>query len=173
MHEDHKHEQYFFDAPTVAKLAAFVRLFERPALLCCPMVGRKLHEDGVVVPVLDLDERFADLSGFVHYDIYRPSALPPGWVKPDLILIDPPFFKVRPDQLFHAVRHLSCGDLGVPLMVASNPTRAPAFMGTFTLFGLEPTGYRPSYVTVSDGVGIEFLGSRNIPQDKLGTLLSA
>ena len=168
MHEDHSKEQYFFDAPTVAKLASFVRQYERPVLLCCPMVGRKLHEDGIDVPTLDLDERFSDLPGFVRYDVYRPSALPRGWVKPDLLLIDPPFFKVRPDQLFHAVRHLT-GDWSTPLMVASNPTRAPAFVGTFTLFGLRPTGYRPTYVTVPNGVGIEFLGA-NIPQDKLAIL---
>jgi hypothetical protein len=168
MHEDHKREQYFFDAPTVTKLAAFVRQFERPALLCCPMVGKALHEQGTRVPILDVDERFAYLPSFVRFDVYQPVP-PRGWVEPDFILIDPPFFKVRPDQLFNAVRHLTRGDLGVGLLIASNPARAPAFLGTFTLFGLQPSGYRPSYVSVDDDVGIEFL-SANIPQDKL-TLL--
>lgn len=169
MHEDHKREQYFFDAPTVARLGKFVQGFQNPALLCCPMVGQWLHERRVTVPVLDVDERFRHLPGFVRWDVYQPTPIK-GWMKPDIILIDPPFFKVRPDQLFNAVRQLACGDTRVGLLIASNPSRAPAFAGTFSLYGLRPSGYLPTYVTVPN-IGIEFLAA-NIPQGKLDMLLS-
>lgn len=196
MHEDHSKEQYFFDTPTVVRLAAFVHQFERPLLVGCPMVAQHAwEEDGDVVPVLDVDERFSDLPGFLKWDIYRPQALgavfrgeewgAKGHIHtvtgvdiktrgmapfvPDLILIDPPFYKVRADQLFNAVRILTGGDVTTPLMIASNPAMSRAFVGTFAAFGLHPSGYRPSYVTVSDTVGIEFL-SANVPQDNLALL---
>ena len=196
MHEDHSREQYFFDAPTVAKLIAFVHQFERPLLVGCPMVAKVMwEEDGDVIPVLDVDDRFSDLPGFVKWDIYRPQALgsvfqgeewgPKGLIHtetgveikrrgmapftPDLILVDPPFYKVRPDQLFSAIRILTWGDTDTPLMIASNPARASAFAGTMALFGLKPSGFKPGYVSVSPAADIEFLAG-NISVDKLACL---
>ena len=55
MHENHAREQYFFDAPTLDALAVFVATFERPCLLCAPMLGRVMHERGRKVRVLDVD----------------------------------------------------------------------------------------------------------------------
>jgi len=48
-----------FDAATLDALATFVATFERPGLLCAPMLGRVLHERGLKPRVLDVDERFA------------------------------------------------------------------------------------------------------------------
>lgn len=162
MHELHKREQYFFDPPTVEQLAAFVQQFSRPMLLCCPMVGRYLWERKVRVPVLDVDARFADLPGFIRWDVYRPQALPHV---PDLIVCDPPFNIVRLDQLYAAVRVLAKDDPTTGLLVAGPPSRSNALMGTFGRWGLRPTGFRPTYVTVPDEIGIEFYG--NVPDERL------
>src|SRR5689334_2564510 len=73
--EHHHREQYFFDEKTLRELADFVGSFERPCCLCAPMLGRELHRRGRAVRVLDVDRRFADLSGFVEWDLYRPRHL--------------------------------------------------------------------------------------------------
>lgn len=115
MQEEHAREQYFFDAPTLDRLATFVERFERPCLLCAPMLGRTLHDRGRAVATLDVDERFAHLAEFRRWDLYRPTPLPERY---DLILCDPPFFNVSLSQLFAALRLLAQFDFRQPLVVS-------------------------------------------------------
>lgn len=157
MHEDHKLEQYFFDEPTLARLTEFVSGYKRPVLLCAPMLGRYMEERGHPVQVLDVDRRFADLPGFRYWNIHNPEWL--GY-RPGLILCDPPFHTVKLDRLFKALRVLAGFDVTVPLAVTWLKRRERALMGTFAPFGLEPTGYRPGYVSVPDAVDIRFYGAR-------------
>lgn len=156
MQELHQREQYFFDLPALERLASVVDRFQRPALLCTPMLGRFLHERGRTVTVLDLDTRFSDLPGFQRWDIHRPEWL--GY-KPDLILCDPPFYTVKLDRLFRAIRVLTGHDLTVPLALSWLVRREEALLGTFAPFGLQATPYRPSYVTVPERVEIQFYAS--------------
>lgn len=159
MQEIHRREQYFFDEPTLAHLAKFISGFERPVLLCTPMLGRYLNERGVFAQVLDVDHRFADLPGFRHWNIHNPEWL--GY-RPGLILCDPPFHTVKLDRLFRAVRVLAGFDVTVPLAVSWLKRRERALLGTFAPFGLGPTDYRPGYVTVSEQTDIRFYGSQGI-----------
>ena len=73
MDERHEHEQYFFDEPTLARLADVVASFPNPCCLCAPLLGKALVERDVAVRILDLDERFASLPGFRRYDLHRPE----------------------------------------------------------------------------------------------------
>jgi hypothetical protein len=145
MEERHEREQYFFDADTIRVLADFVESFERPCCLCAPMLGRELHRRGRVVRVLDVDRRFADLAGFVEWDLYRPQHLQEEF---DLVLCDPPFFNVSLSRLFTAVRMLCHFDLTKRVMISYPVRRSGAILGTFTPFGLRATGYHPAYQTV-------------------------
>jgi len=143
--ENHQREQYFFDGPTLAALADYVSTFDNPCLLCAPMVGRELHRRGRTVRVLDVDRRFADLPGFVEWDLYRPRHLDEEF---DLVLCDPPFFNVKLSQLFKAIRLLCRFDTGRRVMISYPVRRERALLGTFAPFGLAATGYRPGYLTV-------------------------
>ena len=75
MYEHHENEQYFFDKPTLAHLADFVSGYDNPCCVCAPLLGQELVRREVRVRILDIDERFAHLSGFRRYDIYRPEWL--------------------------------------------------------------------------------------------------
>ena len=167
MEERHEREQYFFDAETLGALGDFVARFERPCCLCAPMVGRELHRRGLAVRVLDVDRRFADLPGFVEWDLYRPRHLDETF---DLILCDPPFFNVSLSQLFTAVRLLAHFDLSTRVMISYPVRRRRALLGTFAPFTLAPTGYRPGYQTVQqcEKNDIEFYA--NFPLDIGGQL---
>ena len=162
MEERHQREQYFFDRETLAALSDFVSRFERPCCLCAPMVGRELHRRGRTVRILDVDRRFADLPGFVEWDLYRPRHLDETF---DLILCDPPFFNVSLSQLFTAVRLLAHFDLTSRVMISYPVRRSGAILGTFRPFALRATGYRPGYQTVQqcDNNDIEFYA--NFPLD--------
>ena len=143
--EHHHREQYFFDQKTLDELAAFVSTFDRPCCLCAPMLGRELHHRGRNVRVLDVDRRFADLPGFVEWDLYRPRHRDDEF---DLIVCDPPFFNVSLSQLFTALRQLCHFDLTRKIMVSYPVRRARAIVGTFSPFNLTASGYKPGYLSV-------------------------
>ena len=170
MYEHHRREQYFFDPPTLTRLADFAQTFARPCCLCAPMVARELAGRGVTVRLLDTDERFASLPGYQHYDLYRPAWLDETF---DLILCDPPFFRVSLSQLFVALRTLSHFDFEQPLLLAYLTRRSDRLLGSLALFNLAPTGYFPGYQTVdtSDKSRIELYS--NLPGERLAALHGA
>ena len=158
MYELHKNEQYFFDSETLSHLVSFLAAFNRIGVLCAPMLGQALAKADRDTTVLDIDERFANVSGFFSWNIYRPQRLPQKF---DIIICDPPFFKVSLSQLFKAIRILSHYDLDQKLLISYLHRRDNAIIGTFAPFKLEPTGFYPSYVTIkkAEKNKIEFFGN--------------
>lgn len=138
-------EQYFFDHDTLEHLAPFVARYQNPCCLCTPLLGQHLVERKVPVTILDVDERFSDLCGYKPYDVYRPEWLEEEF---DLIVCDPPFFKVSLSQLFPAIRMLAHHDYRQRLLMCYLTRRSAALLRAFAKFGLEATGYRPGYQTV-------------------------
>jgi len=147
MDERHENEQYFFDAPTLARLAGFLSGWDAACCLCAPLLGQHLARRGVAVTILDIDERFAGTPGFRRFDIYRPERLATRF---SLILCDPPFHKISLSQLFVAVRILSHYDFQQPMLISYLERRSAALLGSFAPFKLRPTGYCPTYLTVQD-----------------------
>ncbi len=145
MDELHSLEQYFFDSETLAHLVEFLGDFKKPCCLCAPLLGKALVERGVSVTILDTDDRFASVPGYVPFNVYRPEWTGQSF---DIIFCDPPFFHVSLSQLFHAVRLVASNDFGQRLMLCYLRRRAAAVLGTFSPFGLLGTGYLPSYQTV-------------------------
>jgi hypothetical protein len=158
MYELHQNEQYFFDKPTLDHLANFVQQFSHPCCVCAPLLGKTLVEQGYKVKILDIDERFASLPGFQHFDIFRPAWLEEEF---DLILCDPPFFSVSLSQLFTAIRKLAHYNFSQPLLISYLQRRATNILGTFSPFQLVATGYYPGYQTVQkiDRNKIEFFSN--------------
>ena len=149
MHEDHAREQYFFDPPTVARLAGLLLPFSRPLCLCAPTIAEALGRAGRPVRLLEVDERFAHLPGFLRWDLYRPQALDgDADSRPDVIFCDPPFRKVTLAQLFTALRVLCRDDFGAPILLCHLRSRAADVVGALARFGLQPTNVEPGYVTV-------------------------
>jgi Probable N6-adenine methyltransferase len=143
------------------------RGWERPCCLCAPLLGQYLARRGVAVCILDIDDRFAATPGFRRYDIYRPEWLDERF---DLIVCDPPFFKVSLSQLFAAIRLLSHHDHAQPLLISYLKRRSSAVLGTFAPFGLAPTGFCPTYLTVEETprTATEFFS--NIAPQRLASL---
>lgn len=162
--ENHQREQYFFDPPTIERLADFVAGFERPCCLCAPMLGRELHRRGRTIRILDLDTRFADIPGFMEWDLYRPKHLNEEF---DLVLCDPPFFNVSLSQLFTAIRLLCNFDLERKIMISYPVRRRQAIESVFAPFGIRATGWHPGYLTVqkSERNEIEFYANFEVSRD--------
>jgi hypothetical protein len=164
MEERHENEQYFFDAPTISHLADFIEAYPKPCCLCTPMVGRELATRGVDARILDFDEQFKDVAGFRRFNLTRPEWLGESY---GIILFDPPFFNAVPvGNLFDVIRGLSGYDFNQKLLISWPTRRSAILLGRFEQFGLEPTGYRPGYVSLlNEGKNeIEFYG--NLRQDQ-------
>jgi hypothetical protein len=170
VYEIHRNEQYFFDDQTLDHLAGFLAGWPSPCCLCAPLLGQRLARRGVVVSVLDVDERFVAAPGFRRYDLYRPE-----WLDAEfgIILCDPPFFNLSLSQLFAAIRKLSHFRFDQPLLISYLHRRAASLLGTFAPFGLRPTGYHPTYQTVRACAknDIEFFS--NLSADRVHSLTTA
>jgi putative N6-adenine methyltransferase len=118
MYELHKNEQYFFTSQTLDTLARFLEPYARVAVLCAPMPGRVLNETDRDVRMLDIDNRFARVRGYLYWDIQRPERLAEAY---DIIVCDPPFFNVSLSRLFRAIRMLAHERFDHPLLL-SYPT---------------------------------------------------
>lgn len=152
MQENHQREQYFFTRLTAATLSKMLAKYEHPVLLCAPMLGKHMVEEGRSVTILDIDERFSDVPGFRRWDIHRPEPLE---FVPDVIFCDPPFYTVKLDRLYRAITTLTQGSTQTALMVSWLARRQGALLGTFGQFGLTQAGYRPRYVSVPNTVEIQ------------------
>ena len=122
------------------------------------MLGAELEKRGVSCVTLDCDERFGYLQGFRAYNLYRPQWLEESF---GLIVCDPPFWNLSLAQLFAAVRLLAHHDTAQPLLICYLTRRASNVCGTFARFGLEATGFHPTYLTVANLArnDIEFFGN--------------
>ena len=163
MEERHEQEQYFYSRDTVLHLADFVQTFSFPCCLCTPLVGQELVKRGKRIRILDIDTRFSQLPGFCFYDLYRPKWLEEEY---DLIICDPPFFKVSLSQLFQSIRLLSHYNMKQPLLISYLKRRAASLIGTFSPFGLAASGYSPDYLTVQMTSYNEIEFFTNLPKEK-------
>jgi len=144
--EQHSREQYFFDMPTRDWLVELLMPYANPCLVGVPTVARELED----IRLLDIDDRFADLEGFVKWDLYRPEPLAEKF---DLIVCDPPFHTVSFSQLFNALRVLANGDFRQPVLITGLARREQDLLATFYPFALRPTGVQARYVSVQDQDG--------------------
>jgi len=145
VHEDHQKEQYFFAPHTVQKLADLLAGYRQSCCLCAPMIARELAVRGQGTRLLEIDTRFADVPGFLRWDLYRPQQLGERF---DAILCDPPFHIVRLSQLFTALRVVCHGDLSTPIFLCHLERRAVDVCGALAPFGLVPTDIEVGYVSV-------------------------
>jgi hypothetical protein len=139
--EDHRQEQFFFDAPTSAKMMRLVGRFEKPLLVCVPSIAAKLDAAGEDYLLLDRDERFATLKSFEPFDLRQPK---PVTYTFDALFLDPPFASVTPLELAAAVAAL-CGDRRVPLFVGLQ--RTAELVEAFDAYDLRDTGDVLGYAT--------------------------
>lgn len=160
MQENHQLEQYFFDRETTGRLADLCAAAAAPCCLGTPSVARELHRRGQPARLLDVDARFAELPGFVHWDFYRPRPLSERF---DLIVCDPPFSRVRLSQLFVALRTLVQGDFTTRLVLCHLERRQHDIQGALGAFGLSLTDIVPTYVSVSPSPADRIVVYANFP----------
>lgn len=141
-HPDGRREQFFFDDETCRWL--YNRLGEASSILClsCPRLAWEFHVRGDrrEVILLDLDERFAGIPGFVRTDLTT-EAIPDGhW---DAVVWDPPALRFPPDVLVNRLHELAArSDL---LLLAYPQDLFAQVSGRMNQLGLQELSRRPGY----------------------------
>ena len=88
--------------------------YENIVCLTTPTLGDafwKFKKKKVIV--LDVDERFSYLPGYIKYDLMKPTPLD---VVPDLIVLDPPFFQLTAYDQANAVEVICQGNHNVKVV---------------------------------------------------------
>ena len=92
--EDHRFEQFFYDDATTERIFRFVKLYERPLLLCNPSLAAKAEEAGMEYLLLDRDPRWKKQLGknrFKQFELSQPRQMRFQY---DVVFCDPPFANV-------------------------------------------------------------------------------
>lgn len=122
--EDHRYEQFFYDEGTTQQLYQLVDLYERPLLLCNPSLAVMAERKSKPYLLLDRDTRFDFLSGYRPFSLMEPYLITDFDF--DVVLIDPPFANVTPEQVARCLRLMGADK--VPLFVAYNSRREEALL---------------------------------------------
>ena len=146
MKEDHRYEQYYFDAQTRTALIGLLAHFERPLLLCAPSLAVAIEETALSPDylLLDRDDRFSFLRGFQRWDLKNTADVARvGNGLPDVVFCDPPFANFPLRQLRDAIDVLAPR---APLYLAYNVQREEEVQRAFdgwhhVLDNLGPLGY--------------------------------
>ena len=85
--EDHRFEQFFYDAPTSSKMMRLVRRFEKPLLVCVPSIAAKLGTNGEGRACSTATTCFSTLRHYEPFDLRAPRGVSYAF---DALFLDPP-----------------------------------------------------------------------------------
>ncbi len=161
--EDHRHEQFFFDGPTVARLVALAGRYRNPLLACMPSLAVHLAAAGQRCTLLDRDRRFRTVAGFERFDLLSPHMV---FGDHDVLFVDPPFANITLQQLGSAVDLLAAGQSTRPhIYVCHLLDRQDELCARFAADGMVRLGGHLGYRSVKDSTQarIHLFGPRSGP----------
>lgn len=150
LREDVRHEQFFFDASTRARLLRWMEAAQDPLLVCMPSLAVERAAAGRPARLLDRDRRFHRLPRASDFDLHAPDYVEGAH---DLVLCDPPFANVPLDRL-RSTLDLLQASATVPqahpaLAICYISSREAALQAAFAPFDLVPIGPPLGYRSVA------------------------
>ena len=142
-------EQYFFTDKVLEQIITSFQYFENIVCICAPSVAdafwRLLKKE---VYCIDIDDRFNYLPKFIHCDITKDEINLPENFKPDLIIIDPPFFGLNANHLLNFVEKICKNDKNVKLAIGYLIREDKSLINSFKEYNLQLTKFQMEYRTV-------------------------
>lgn len=139
-------EQYFFTEKVLIDIVEALEYEENILCLCTPAVADafwRIKQKKIMC--LDIDKRFEYLPGFVYFDLLKPHKIN---FKPDVIIIDPPFFKVNLLDLYNTIDFLTDKDKSTKLIFAFVKREQKFLLYNFESYNLQLTKYKLEYRSV-------------------------
>lgn len=148
-----EYEQYFFTENVLVQLTDSLQYERNILCLCTPAVADafwRLKQKSVLC--LDIDDRFNYLPNFKHCDITKINELPieDDYV-PDLIIVDPPFFKMKLVDLYNCIEKITKGNKTTKIALAFVRREEKALLSIFKSYNLKITKFNLEYENVEKG----------------------
>lgn len=141
-------EQYFFSDSVLNTMIEAFQYENNILCLCTPSVADAFwHLKQREVLCLDLDDRFNYLPKYIKYDVSNPKMLDDGFV-PDLIIVDPPFFKMNLLSLFNCIELLTGGNKKTKIVFAYVIREEKSLLNIFKEYQLKLTKFPLEYRAV-------------------------
>ena len=139
-------EQYFFTEKVLIDIVDALEYEENILCLCTPAVADafwRLKNKKIIC--LDIDKRFDYLPGFIYFDLLKPHDI--GF-KPNVIIVDPPFFKINLLDLLNTIEFLTSKDKKTKLIFAFVKREQKFLLYNFENYNLQITKYKLEYRSV-------------------------
>lgn len=143
-------EQYFFTENVLHQLVETFQYFNNILCLCTPAVADAFYRmKKKAVLCIDIDDRFSYLPNFIHGDVTKLDeiALPDGY-KPDVIIVDPPFFKMQLVDLYNFIEKITDKDKSTKIIFAFVIREDKKLLRVFKEYNLQLTKFKLEYQNV-------------------------
>ncbi|MFX0094124.1 MAG: hypothetical protein ACFFBD_20470, partial [Candidatus Hodarchaeota archaeon] len=128
------------------KLLVAFEYHSDPCCLATPTLGDAYwRQKDKAVDVLDIDTRFAYLPKYRYYDIRFPYYYN---TEINLLVVDPPYFRVTIDELYGCIIELTQGNFKTKLVIGYLKRFEREFLQKFAPFNLKPTKFPLEYQTL-------------------------
>ena len=148
-----EYEQYFFSENLLKQITDSLQYEKNILCLCTPAVADafwRLQKKEVLC--LDIDERFNYLPQFKKCDITKLDELPiESDFTPDVIIVDPPFFKMKLLDLYNCINKITKGNYNTKIVFAFVIREAKAMLSIFKDYKLRLTKINVEYENVDKG----------------------
>jgi len=139
-------EQYFFTEKVLLDIIDALEFEENILCLCTPAVADafwRIKQKKIIC--LDIDKRFTYLPGFIYFDILKPHKID---FKPNVIIVDPPFFKLNLVDLYNTIDFLTEKDRSTKLIFAFVKREQKFLLYNFNSYNIQLTKYKLEYRSV-------------------------
>ncbi len=139
-------EQYFFTEKVLLDIIDALEYEENILCLCTPAVADafwRIKQKKIIC--LDIDKRFNYLPGFIYFDVLNPHKID---FKPNVIIVDPPFFKINLFDLYNTVDFLTQKDKSTKLIFAFVKREQKFLLYNFESYNLQLTKFKLEYRSV-------------------------
>jgi len=145
-------EQYFFSENVIRNIVEALEYEENIICLGTPAVADGFFKfKNRRVLCLDVDTRFSYLPGYKYFDMLKPTEIyeeeqnSENIFKPNVLIIDPPFFKMNLLDLFNCVEFLTKGDKSAKILFAFVQREERALLNIFKSYHLQRTKFKLEY----------------------------
>jgi hypothetical protein len=137
-------EQYFFSENVIRNICDALEYEEKILCLGTPAVADGFYKiKNKSVLLLDIDNRFDYLPGYIYFDILKYQDIKID--KPNILIIDPPFFKLSLVDLYNCVESLTEGDKKTKIIFAYVHREEKALLNIFKAYKLQLTKFKLEY----------------------------
>lgn len=141
-------EQYFFSENVLNAMVETFQYETNILCLCTPSVADAFWcSKNKEVFCLDLDDRFSYLPKYIKYDVSNPKKIDDNFA-PDIIIVDPPFFKMSLLSLYNCIELLTAGNKKTKIVFCYVIREEKSLLNIFKEYQLKLTKFPLEYKAV-------------------------